>query len=117
MKFNRTEASPRADDSTCSCGKNEQLLLRDAGLLRRRHRQTPHGEAGGAVCMRRWGLADLLEHDVGVDHQVVLRISGELCSGWVAGGVQCGAAGDVIPQVMLPHNLSFDTELLRIESN
>ena len=47
----------------------------------------------------------LVQHHVGVHHQVVLRVCGQLVGAWVAVRICRGAAPYVLAQVVLPHLL------------
>ena len=51
------------------------------------------------------GETCLLEHDVGIDHEVVLCVRRQLGCCHIAGWVQSRAAGDVIAQIVLPLHL------------
>ena len=51
------------------------------------------------------GPCDLLQHNVGVHDEVVLRISRQLDCRRIASGVQGGAVRNVISEVMLPFDL------------
>ena len=53
----------------------------------------------------RGGHSDLLQHDVGVHDEVVFRIGRKLDCRRIAGGVQGGAARDVISEIVLSFDL------------
>ena len=54
-------------------------------------------------------LTDLLQDDVGVDHQVLLRIRRQLDSVDIGVRIKWRAAGDVVAQIVLPNDLRMRT--------